>query len=606
VTTNGRILVALPALVVLLLPSLSFGIQLGEEKPGSLLSGATMNISETFYYKFNLFLDDDEDDGVEPPFAFHEFVNRTHVDIRFGRFTFGGQFDLVAATPNCNVDSFVAAYSERYGDGASCVAPNVVLGDGWTGSLRDEAILLRPEKVFFRYKSRNVDFELGDFYAAFGRGITLSFVKRPEVDSDNSLLGGRFDLRTKPMDLTVLAGFTNPQEVSMELRNRGIDKVESSLIAGANLLFRPHSNVLFSTHGLGYHLTDTPSWAFGGTLAVNGIGDALDLFAEADGFFYGYEVLASAETAGEPLRGYAIYGSATAYIGSMTLLIEAKRYKDTQRLIRPGPIVPLQYTQAPTLEHEASITEDINGSVQSNDITGWRAQAEWWWLATDTTLTFSFANAFDAESHPPFSTGREITLHPTVAIDQPLHFEKFDLHLRGDAGYRHDLPWSEEEAEGFEKNTGMLHFRADIGVSFGKHAFELVTTYRRHHFTLENEDCWERGGKEHCDKDDGWVSTENALSWTYAGKLTLALHLDFTDDPIVQSLQNGGAVGNLWYDPDFRASAYVGGEVIWRPTSDLELYLFGGSQKSGIVCTGGACRTVPSFTGVKTRVTVNF
>ena len=139
-----------------------------------------------------------------------------------------------------------------------------------------------------------------------------------------------------------------------------------------------------------------------------------------------------------------------------------------------------------------------------------------------------------------------------------------------------------------------------------KHAFELVSTYRRHHFTLEEEECWERGGKEHCDKDDGWVSTENAFSYTYAGKLTLALHLDFTDDPIVQSLQNGGAVGNLWYDEDFKASAYVGGEVIWKPSSDFEFYLFGGSQKSGIVCTGGACRTVPSFTGVKTRVTVNF
>lgn len=274
--------------------------------------------------------------------------------------------------------------------------------------------------------------------------------------------------------------------------------------------------------------------------------------------------------------------------------------------MRPGPVVPTQYTQAPTLEHEASITEDINGSVQSNDITGWKAQAEVWNMDSDTTVTVGFANAFDAESHPPFSDGREITLHPTFAIDQPLHFEKFNLHLKGDIGYRHDLPWPEEETDSFQKHTGMFHYRADIGISFGKHAFELVSTYRRHHFTLEDEECWERNGSEQCDKDDGWVSTENAFSWTYAGKLTLALHLDFTDDPIVQSLQNGGAIGNLWYDEDFRASAYVGGEVIWKPTSDLELYLFGGSQKSGIVCTGGACRTVPSFTGVKTRVTVNF
>ena len=605
-TTNRGILAALPALVLLLTPSFAQAIQLGEEKPGSLLSGATMNVSQTFYYKFNLFLDDNTTDEVDPPFSFHEFVNRTNVDIRFGRFTLGGQFDLAAALPNCGMESFVSTYEERHGSDAPCVAPNAVLGDGWDGALRDEAILLRPEKVFLRFKSRNVDFELGDFYAAFGRGITLSFVKRPEVDSDNSLLGGRFDLRTKPMDMTLLAGFTNPQEVSMELRNRGVDKVEQGLIGGANFVFRPHKRLEVTTHGVGYNLTEAPSWAVGGTAGLNGIGDVLDLFVEADGFFYGYEDADAAEAAGEPLRGYAIYGSATAYVGPLTLLVEAKRYKDAQRLGRPGPVVPTQYTQAPTLEHEASITEDINGSVQSNDITGWRAQAEVWNMESDTTVTVGFANAFDAESHPPFSDGRVITLHPTFAIEQPLHFEKFNLHLKGDIGYRHDLPWPEEENDSFQKHTGMFHYRADIGISFGKHAFELVSTYRRHHFTLEDEECWERNGSEQCDKDDGWVSTENAFSWTYAGKLTLALHLDFTDDPIVQSLQNGGAIGNLWYDEDFRASAYIGGEVIWKPTSNLELYLFGGSQKSGIVCTGGACRTVPSFTGVKTRVTVNF
>lgn len=599
-------LLALIVLAALLAPSLSQAVQLGQERPGSLLSGATMNVSETFYYKFNLFLDDDKDDGVAPPFSFHEFVNRTHVDIRFGRFTVGGQFDIAAALPHCGLGSFAATYAERYGEDASCVSPNAVLGDGWDGALRNEAMLFRPEKIFLRYKSRHVDLEAGDFYAAFGRGIVLSFVKRPEVDSDNSLLGGRFDLRTKRVDLTLLAGLTNPQEVSMELRNRGTDKVKGSLIAGANMMLRPRSNVALSAHGVGYNLSETPSWAVGATGGVTGIGDAVDLFGEADLFFYGYADRAVAEGAGEPLRGYALYGSATAYVGAMTLLIEAKRYKDAQRLVAPGPVVPTQFTQAPTLEHEASITEDINGSVQSGDITGWRAQAEFWWMDTDTTLTVAFANAFDAEAHPPFSDGREITLHPTLALEQPLHVGKANLHLKGDIGYRHDLPWPEEGDEGFAKNTGMFHFRADVGVSFGKHAFELVSTYRRHHFTLEEEGCWERGGETHCDKEDGWVSTENAFSWTYAGKLTLALHVDFTDDPIVQSLQNGGAIGNLWYDPDFRASAYIGGEVIWKPTSDLELYLFGGSQKSGIVCTGGACRTVPSFTGVKTRVTVNF
>ena len=42
-----------------------------------------------------------------------------------------------------------------------------------------------------------------------------------------------------------------------------------------------------TAHGVGYNLQETPSWAVGGTAAVNGIGDAVDLFVEADGFSSG-------------------------------------------------------------------------------------------------------------------------------------------------------------------------------------------------------------------------------------------------------------------------------------------------------------------------------
>ena len=69
---------------------------------------------------------------------------------------------------------------------------------------------------------------------------------------------------------------------------------------------------------------------------------------------------------------------------------------------------------------------------------------------------------------------------------------------------------------------------------------------------------------------------------------------------------NGSFLGNFIYDPWFKSSWFVGAEVIVKPIPELELYAFGGSQKAGIVCTGGACRTVPAFTGFKTRVTVTF
>ena len=309
----------------------------------------------------------------------------------------------------------------------------------------------------------------------------------------------------------------------------------------------------------------------------------------------------------------------TAYAGALTALFEFKRYKDAQLMRQTGPVVPLQYNAPPSLEYQISVTEDVNGSVISNDIIGARLQGELFLLMTSTTLTGSILAAVDQESHPPFSRQGEVTVHPYVIADQGIHVGKADLHLQGAIGYRHDFPFRLKPDEGLDaeerdrlatehlRNTGLLHFNFDVGVTVGKHAFEWVTYYRRHSFTLEDENCWRRrSGDETCDKDDGWVSMENAISYTLMGKYTIAVHLDFTDDPLVQSLGNSGAVGNLVYDPWFKSSGFIGAEIILKPVPELEVYIFGGSQKAGIVCTGGACRTVPAFTGVKSRVTLSF
>ncbi len=597
-----------------LAPATGHAVQLGQPQGSSLLHGATLNINETFYYKYNLVLDDDPDDSQPPPFSFHELVNRTTATLRIKRLTLGMQLDALGSAPGCGDSAHSAAFAERHGADTTCMPPNLVLGSGWDDPISED-FLMRLEKAYMRYSSPHFELQLGDFYASFGRGIVLSMVKKPEIDQDTSLRGGRVDLMTQKLGLTLLGGLTNPQEISMELRNQGIDKLDGRLLAGGSLKLRPTNNLEFTAHGVGYDLLETPSWTLGGTAEINNIGDMLDLFIEGDGFFYGQEDSSDEE----PVRGYAAYFAGTLYAGALTLLVEARSYRNVNQLVQPGPVVPIQYNNPPSLEHESTVTEDINGSIQSGNIHGLRLQPELHFLGTGTTLTGSVAVAMDLEPHPPFSRQYELSVHPWIAIDQPIHLGKVDLHLVGDVGYRHDFPVrsdgqagiSAEEAEirrtQFLKHTGMLHYSADISLSVGKHSLELVSRYRRHAFTTEDEVCWQLdNGSEYCDQDDGWIAIENSLSYTLMGKYTAALHIDYTDDPIVQSLANNGAIGNLKYDKDWRRSTYIGGELIIKPVSNLELYAFFGSQKAGVVCTGGACRTVPAFTGVKTRVSVNF
>ncbi len=610
-----RLASALAGIACIVAAAPAGAVPLGKEVDGQVLPGAVLTVSNDFYFKFNTFIDEEPDDAIAAPLRFVELVNRFTADLQIKQISLGAQVDTVGVAPQCSDPGYAAEFADAFGAGAACASPNPIYGPGFDGNTAP--VMVRLEKVWGRWSSRNVDVWLGDYYAAFGRGILLSMTKKPEVDQDNSLLGARFDLRTKPLDFTFLMGTPNPQEVSMELRNKNVRRFEPTLLAGAVLKLRPHDMVELTAQGVGYELSEAPSLGLGGTVAVNGIGGVVDVYFEGNGFAYSTDEDAPEDSV-DPTSGYALYGAVTGYAGPLTLTVEGKRYKDAQVLKRDGPVVPVQYNAPPSLEWELSTTEDTFTSIASNDIAGWRASAELFLLESFTTVGFAFTNSFDFEPHPPYAVQREVGFSPVLTLDQPIHLDKVDLHLKGHVGYRHDVPvrtpeelvpeeQRETRANEYLRHNGLLHFSVDFGVTVGPVAVEWVTWYRRYHYTLDDPGfCWDADGEETCSPNDGWVSMENALSVTLFGKYTAALHLDFTDDPIVQRQTNDGSPGNLVYDSDFKSSTYIGGEFILKPVSNLEVNIFVGGQKAGVVCTGGACRTVPAFNGAKARVVVNF
>lgn len=588
-------------LIALLLPAVpAHAVQLGAPKDGQALLGSSLKVNNTFYYKWNYFLDDDPDDDIPPPAQYHEFINRLRADLSIKQFSLGAQLDIAGLALGCS--------------GPDCGAQPSLRGDGWPADAPPLGIV-ELEKIWANYRGKNVQFELGDFYASFGRGIVLALLKKPEIDQDNSLRGARFDLMTKPVDFTLLGGITNPSQVSLELRNTAIrtDPLSpGSMIVGGQLRLRPGSGWAVGLHGVGYDLLDDETkGTLGGTLEANGLIDgALDFYLEGNGLFYkeAETDLLTSEIELRDRTGYTIYGALTAYLGALTLSAEGKRFKDAQTLRRDGPVVPLQYVLPPTLEDETSVTEDVNAAIQSNDITGWQVRGDLWFLQSDTAVYASFASSIDNTPVPDFNDERELMIHPQIGLDQPIHLsDQASMHVLANIGYRHDFPLhDDEDTSNFLRSWGLLHARGDVSLTVGEHTWELVATYRRQHWTIAQDECWTIAGAETCSGDNGWVALETALSYTIKGAYTVAVHIDYTDDNIVQQTQTNGAIGNLHYDRQWQASTYLGGEVILKPVTNLEIAIFGGSQKAGIVCTGGACRNVPAFTGIKGKVSVNF
>lgn len=92
-----------------------------------------------------------------------------------------------------------------------------------------------PSKVAVAYATPTLELTLGDFYAQFGRGLTLSVRKVDEFAFDTTIRGAKVDWSWRndhrKLSVTVLAGYGNPVRVD-EVSGRRLVAPESWVFAG--------------------------------------------------------------------------------------------------------------------------------------------------------------------------------------------------------------------------------------------------------------------------------------------------------------------------------------------------------------------------------------
>ena len=511
-----------------------------------------------------------------PVFNYVEQVNRLNATVVSGRWGLAMQLDEVALLANRYVLDGVL-YVER--DLVAAGTPSLFP----PGS----DVYVNLEKIRGSFETKIATVQLGDTYVAFGRGLALNLNRNVDIDIDTSVQGTKVVLRPGAWDLSLVAGQANRQQVSQDIPNDEIYGDLRHAIAGLRAERFGLGPAHVGAHGVFYNFVDEPGWGpgiegigtgpdvvtGGVTTELVGVG-GVDWFAEGDVFGYGPDQ-PSPLGPEAPDLGYGLYASAAAYPGAFVVLVEGKRYFQTERV--NATLTPELYevAVAPTLEYERVITEDSSAAVNSNDITGGRVQVDWAAVPGELVPNATVAVFRDDDlTVLHFNDVPETIVHPIVGIE----WIAAETSLLANVGYRWDL--RDGTAGGADRH---LHGDLLLHVPLPGALMGAVSLYGE----------WFRWGNNPLQQSD-YYEVETGWTLLYGSRLALTAYADQTTNPLVNS------TGNI------DEQTYAAIELQVKPAPDWTVKAFYGAYKAGIRCSGGQCRRLPGFDGARLSVVGGF
>ncbi|MCB9674339.1 MAG: hypothetical protein H6737_04435 [Alphaproteobacteria bacterium] len=508
-----------------------------------------------------------------PVFNYVEGVNRLNLAASRGAWKLNTQLDQVALLANRYFLDDVKYVERPLMQPGRIFAP---FGD-------DADVYANVEKVTVSYDSPDVSVQVGDVYAAFGRGVALNVNRNVDIDIDTSIQGAKIVLRPGAWDLTAVFGQLNRQQVFQDNPNINIQgdlrhtvaavRAERYGVGPANLGVHGVTYGFVSDPGLsaGFRESTGPDVMIGGVTAeVIGLG-GIDWFLEADVFDYVGDKL----TGGETELGGAVYASASFYPGKTVWLVELKRYVDTNQVNLVLSPELYQVAIAPTLEYERAITEDSAAAVGSENVWGGRARVDWA-LKPGVFVPYAAVGVFrDLDIGTlHFNDVPETIVHPMVGVEW----------LPGDGAVLLNVGLRNDDRDGTDFGADrQLH--GDVTLNFP------LLAGLTGNVNIGAEHYW--WGVNPLQQND-YTEMESAWTVSRGSKVGFTWYTDFSSNPLIDS------TGNI------SETVYMAGELQVKPASALTLKAFYGAYKSGIRCSGGQCRLLPGFEGARVSMTGTF
>jgi hypothetical protein len=453
---------------------------------------------------------------------------------------------------------------------------------------------------------------LGDLYAQFGNGIALSLRKVDELGLETVLRGGRLDLSLGPVDLTVLGGVTNVNN----LDPLDLYLVEDPLDRLAGV--RSQIRLLDGRLSLGVHgvwcqpsrgdARSAQSWIAGGNAEAVLVPGRLLMGAELDhGWFQTLHVHAQhhpqrwREPDGGTFEGYhtgfAAYLNLRARAGPVSILAEGKWY-DTFALegsLRyPGSQESLLfYSQPPTAERLDQEIENFHTVV------GGRVKVD---VRLLSTLSL-FANVSGGD----YVSVVDVIRHRTRderEDDPPLHLGQY-LHVYGGLDVRWDLNRSTLSISGGWRGERDPEDVSDPDLGWHRkkviaHGEAKLNLYLTGPWTLHVAFLHEWRTKREVHGDVEYNRGTHIMGVDWSGVVGVSVGFEYDTDP---SLAYPGEESGPYYDM-WRYHGW--GRVRWVLREDLVLSVMGGTQRGGLKCVGGVCKILPPFAGVRTELVFRY
>jgi hypothetical protein len=504
--------------------------------------------------------------------------NRTNLGLRQGPLNVTFRFDQASYWRTCPAMAEEPTITDVHG----CRSPQ-------PGQLHND---YRLDRATARLRLGRHRLWVGDFPLQVARGTALSLRQVSEFGIDDALRGGRLLLRLhRRLRVDLFGGVVNISNLD-EVTDRFVPEVRDRLAGGriegklGLVEVGAHALVLSpldaeGTTALDYRGGET-TVVGGATVELSNVADVFSFYMEADGLLRWLPEAGEAAPAppqDSDQRGLALYATADARLNSLTLLGELKWYENFEvaGTAHDGAMLPRPYNQPATIEREDQPLLD------NTNVLGGRLRLD---LRVHPALLLYANGAYVA--------GRQENKLDTLHSYAGLEYRLFDGRLNGtlSGGYRR-VTSRRDDGEKAALSFEIGHIEANAAVQIhGPHSLHLA--FRHETWNKPND------GEAHRFHRGSLI-----VGYDLASKLSLGVAYEYDTQfalnyYIVEEQEGRYSV------PTSIRQHFVFGEVRYTPWRWLDLRLRGGTQRGGLRCLSGVCRTFPNFTGIRLETVLRF